>query len=664
MPEEFSSLEALVKARTSELNDSNSALQQEIQRRTEMEAELRRSWEYFRLIVEAAPVGVVMVNQEGRITLVNDEGCAIFGYTFEELVGQTMDILVPERARRGHKGLREAFFGEPGGRRHGRGREVPGVRKDGREILLEIDLTLLKVDAGTFAMASIVDVTERREHQQNMQRLAAIVQSSDDAIISETLEGTVTTWNPGAARLFGYTEEEMVGRPISMLLPPGRMMEEIDILNRVRQGGWVDHFETVRKRKDGILIDVSVTVSPMRDSKGKVVGAAKIARDITERKLAMKALKELNEALEQRVEDRTQQLSKAEARARSQAQLLEAVFHSMAEGVTMADASGRLTHFNPAAEELLGPALRAAPQPSGPALHGLYRADRTTPYPEQELPMARALRGETPESMEVFVRHERQPVGALLSVNARPIVGPQGEVRGAVAVFHDITERKKAEEMVSASLREKEALLREIHHRVKNNMQIISSILRLQGHYIKDPALNEVFKDCQGRIRTMALIHEMLYQSKGLARIDFKVYLQSLAGLLLRSQANKSVALRHQFDIDPLQLTMDVAIPVGLIANELLTNCLKHAFAGREKGLVRLALKGHIQGAIKLTIADDGRGLPADFAPEKSASLGLRLVKILTDQIKGKLEWRGTDGAEFVLTFRDREVPPGVSLGE
>jgi PAS domain S-box-containing protein len=572
-----------------------------------------------------------------------------------------MEILIPERARRGHKGLREAFFGEPGGRRMGRGREVPGLRKDGREILLEIDLTLLKVDAGTFAMASIVDITERRENQQNLQRLAAIVQASDDAIVSETLEGIVTSWNPGAARLFGYSAEEMVGKAMSVMLPAGRLTEEIDILNRVRQGGWVDHFETVRKRKDGVLIDVSITVSPMRDSKGKVAGAAKIARDITERKMAMKALKELNEELEQRVEDRTQQLSKAEARARSQAQLLEAVFHSMAEGVAVADAAGRLTYFNPAAERLLGPGLRSSSLESGATLQGLYQADGATLYPAQELPLARALRGETPAPLEVFVRHGLRPDGALLSVNARPILGSPGEVRGAVGVFHDITERKKAEELVAASLREKEALLREIHHRVKNNMQIISSILRLQGQYIKDPALNEVFKDCQGRIRTMALIHEMLYQSKGLARIDFKAYLQSLVGMLLRSQSNKAVTLRHQFDIDSLQLTMDIAIPVGLIANELLTNCLKHAFAGREKGLVRVALKGHNDGAIELTIADDGRGLPADFAPEKSASLGLRLVRILTDQIKGKLEWRGTGGAEFVLTFRDRETAANAS---
>jgi len=535
----------------------------------------------------------------------------------------------------------------------GRGRELAGRRKDGREIAVEIELTHLRANAGVFALASIVDVTERRENQHNLQRLAAIVQSSDDAIISTTVGGVLTSWNPGATRLFGYSAEEMVGKPIALLVPPERVTEEIDLLSGVREGKIVDHFETLRRRKDGLLIDVSVTISPMRDSAGIVVGAATIARDITDRKQAMNALKELNEALEHRVDERTAQLTKAEIRARSQAQLLEAVFHSMAEGVAVADATGHLTHFNTAAEKLLGPGLR--PNPSDPAhpLYGLYRADQTTLYPAEEMPLARALRGETPEPMEVFVRHAEKPDGALLSVNARPMLDSLGAVRGAVAVFHDVTERHKAEALVAASLREKEALLREIHHRVKNNMQIISSILRLQSQYIKDPDLREVFQDCQGRIRTMALIHEMLYQSEGLARIDFKTYLQSLAGLLLRAQSNKSLALRHQFDIAPSHLTMDLAIPVGLIANELLTNCLKHAFAGREKGLVRVALKVHHDRRIELTIGDDGCGLPADFAPGKSASLGLRLVKILTDQIKGSLEWNNANGAEFVLTFRD-----------
>jgi PAS domain S-box-containing protein len=661
MPDDPTSLENLVKARTAELNAANAALQKEIGRRNEIEAELRDSWEYFRLIVEAAPVGVIMVNLDGLITLANDEACAIFGYTLEELIGQKMDAIVPELSRASTASLPPADFARETKSR--RGHEMAGRRKDGREIVVEIDLTQLRSKAGIVGLASIVDVTERRENQLQLQRLAAIVQSSDDAIISKTLDGVVTSWNPGAVRLFGYTADEMIGQPIALLIPAERVTEEIDIISRVHEGKTIDHFETIRRRKDGLLIDVSVTVSPMFDSAGRVVGAADIARDITERKQAMNSLRELNEALEQRVDERTAQLTKAEIRSRSQAQLLEAVFHSMAEGVAVADASGHLTHFNPAAERFLGPSLHAEPSQQ---LSGLCRADQATPYPTAELPLARALRGETPGPMEVFARDPDKSGGVLLSVNARPMLDSHGAVRGAVAVFHDVTERNKAEELVAASLREKDALLREIHHRVKNNMQIISSILRLQAQYIKDPQLHEVFQECQGRIRTMALIHEMLYQTKGLARIDFKTYLQNLAGLLLRAQSNKGLILRHQFDIAPAELTMDLAIPVGLIANELLTNCLKHAFTGRKNGLVRVALKVHHEERIELIIADDGRGLPPDFAPEKSASLGLRLVKILSDQIKGQLQWNNAGGAEFVLTFRDRSaaLPPlAATLG-
>jgi len=153
------------------LNDTNEALQKEIRRRTEMEAELRRSWEYFRLIVEAAPVGVIMTNREGRITLANEQACATFGYTLEELVGQTLEILAPERFRAEHKALREQFLNETLQRRMGRGREVTGMRKDGVEIAVEIDLTNLLSDAGSFVMASIVDVTERKRQMNALREL-------------------------------------------------------------------------------------------------------------------------------------------------------------------------------------------------------------------------------------------------------------------------------------------------------------------------------------------------------------------------------------------------------------------------------------------------------------------------------------------------------------
>ena len=232
-----------------------------------------------------------------------------------------------------------------------------------------------------------------------------------------------------------------------------------------------------------------------------------------------------------------------------------------------------------------------------------------------------------------------------------PFLDEAGKPFQYIAIGTDITESKMAEEKIAQSLREKEALLREIHHRVKNNMQVISSILQLQTKYIKDPALLDVFKDCQGRIRTMWLIHEKLYRSEGLAQVDFKEYLESLVGLLLRSQTPKGVTLRNELQIAPLNLDVDTAIPLGLIANELVCNCLKHAFTGRPAGHMRISLSKLDHNRLQLEVSDDGKGLPPGFDPDKTSSLGVRLVKILSGQINGKMEFKGDAGTRFTIGF-------------
>src|SRR5262249_22287359 len=183
--------------------------------------------------------------------------------------------------------------------------------------------TRVLVDWMVFQLKQARETVRRREplrqrHREDAEvyeRLASIVESSDDAIISKDLNGIVVTWNEGAERIFGYTVEEMVGRPIALLIPPERFDEEPEILARLRQGQRIDHYETVRVRKDGRRIDISLTVSPIRDAEGRIVGASKIARDITERKLTERALREAREqlaaanvALEARVEERTKSL--------------------------------------------------------------------------------------------------------------------------------------------------------------------------------------------------------------------------------------------------------------------------------------------------------------------------------------------------------------------
>jgi two-component sensor histidine kinase len=239
-----------------------------------------------------------------------------------------------------------------------------------------------------------------------------------------------------------------------------------------------------------------------------------------------------------------------------------------------------------------------------------------------------------------------------MAITISPIEDTEGRVVGASTIARDITERKRAAGRIADSLREKDALLREVHHRVKNNMQVVSSLLQLQSNYLQDPKLLEPFHDCQNRIRTMALIHEKLYRSEGLAQIDFNEYLQSLTVMLLRAQG-KGPKIRSEFHLEPVVLGIDTALPLGLIANELISNALKHAFAGRQNGLVRVSLSRHNGGEFRLAVGDDGVGLPDDIS--QSNSLGVRLVRILTGQIKGRMEYKSDHGAEFTIIFSEHE---------
>ncbi len=228
-----------------------------------------------------------------------------------------------------------------------------------------------------------------------------------------------------------------------------------------------------------------------------------------------------------------------------------------------------------------------------------------------------------------------------------------GQMKGVIEYVRNITERKEAEDKLQASLQEKEVLLREIHHRVKNNLQVIQSLISLQSRRIKDGQALDLYKESQRRIHSMALIHERLYQSTNLSRIEFADYLRSLVVHLFHSMAPNTGRVALKMDLEPVELNINIAIPCGLIISELVSNALKHAFPGERSGEVTVSLRRGDDSSIRLGVKDDGVGLPAEFDVRLSESLGMQIVMTLVSQIDGRLQIGRERGAAFQVEFRE-----------
>jgi len=232
---------------------------------------------------------------------------------------------------------------------------------------------------------------------------------------------------------------------------------------------------------------------------------------------------------------------------------------------------------------------------------------------------------------------------------------PTGEI---VAIYNDVTEQERAKKEIKQSLEEKEMLLKEIHHRVKNNLMIISSLLNLQSQYITDKASQDVFKESQNRARSMALIHERLYQSTDLKRIDFGDYIRSLATELFHTYEADPGFIKLNINVEPILLDINTAIPLGLIVNELITNSLKHAFPKGNKGEINVDFHPK-DDHYEFTMKDNGIGFPEDIDFQNTDSLGLQLINSLTSQIDGDIELDRNNGTEFKIIFKELECNKG-----
>jgi sigma-B regulation protein RsbU (phosphoserine phosphatase) len=447
--------------------------------------------ERFRLLLEAAPEAIVVTKRDGRIIRVNTQTERLFGYPREELLGQNVEVLLPQRVRDRHVKKRAAYFSHPRVRPMGAGRELYARRKDGTEFPVDVSFGSLETGGETLVSGFIRDITERKRSEELVSHLAAIVETSDDAIVGKSLDGTILSWNSGAERLYGYKAEEVVGRPLALLVPPDRTDEFAPIMKGLRHGQRFARLETTRLHKDGHPIEISVTISPVKGRAGTVIGASVIARDITERK-----------------------------RAEDLASHLASIVEASDDGIFVSSLDGTIVSWNSGAERLLG---YTAEEVVGRPVAVLVPPDRAD---ELGWIMKALRRGKHIEHYET-TRVHKDGHRIDISVTVSPVKDKAGVVVGASVIARDITDRKRVE----MALRQSEERFRVA---LKNApVRVFNQDLELRFTWTNSHLLAWAKQDCLGKTdaeivggeegaRLTALKREVLRTGRG-ARTEAEV---------------------------------------------------------------------------------------------------------------------------------------------
>jgi PAS domain S-box-containing protein len=519
----------------------------------------------------------------------------------------------------------------------------------------------------------LAEAVRVRDMSLSAQRfLAAIIESSEDAIVSKNLNGIITSWNKGAERLFGYEEAEVIGKPINILIPPERQDEESLILGRVRSGDRIDHFETVRIHKDGHFIDISLVVSPIKDEAGKVIGASKIARDITERR-------------------------KSEEHLRRALEFDETVMLSMGEGLYTVDSEGRLTFMNPAAQRILGWTMD---EMLGRRMHDVTHHTRAdgSPFPEDECPGLAVLKhGKMLSEFEdVFIRKD----GTFFDVvySSSPLRG-DGKITGLVVVFRDISDRKQAEEERARLLqaetearaeaekanRLKDEFLATLSHELRNPLNVVigyAEILRRSEQSQQNPFVLKAAETIRRNALAQAqLVSDLLDLSRlqmgklslNQQPVSFSTVISDAIDTVRTEAAAKRISLDVRLDREVLVVEGD-PIRLGQIAWNLLNNAIKFTPA---EGKVLINLRQEDEYCV-LAVEDSGQGIAPEFLPhvfeifrqadasiarkQGGMGIGLALVKQLAELHGGEVKAESDGlGKGARITVKIPLYTPGAS---
>jgi PAS domain S-box-containing protein len=495
------------------------------------------------------------------------------------------------------------------------------VSREGQEYpVADSGAPILRPDGQMLGVVLVFrDQTEERRAQQAIRKSerekSAILTSMSELVAYQSLDHTILWANKAAADSLGLKPEDLVGRRCYELWHGRNEPCEICPVSRARDTGRPQEDEV--KTPDGRYWQIRGY--PVREESGQIVGMIEVTLEITEKRKAQMALKASEERYRRLTEN-------------AQDIIYRYTFYPRRG----------FEYVNPAATTITG----YTPEE--------HYADPDLGFKmivEEDKPLLEKV--STAEVSQPVVLRWRRKDGEIIWTEQRnvPIYDEAGRLVAIEGIARDITERMKNEAALRASLKEKEVLLREIHHRVKNNMQVISSLLNLQSRLIEDPQMVEMFRQCQRRIRSMALVHDKLYRSPDLANIDFAEYLKSLAETIFQDYRWQLGQVELKIDLDPLNLNINKAVPVGLIVNELITNSLKHGFPWGGKGTIWVTLKRVAENQARLQVKDDGVGIPEGFDLKKAQSMGLIIINTLVGQIDGEIEIRREAGTDVRITF-------------
>ncbi|CAJ35311.1 sensor histidine kinase [Methanocella arvoryzae] len=455
---------------------------------------------------------------------------------------------------------------------------------------------------------------ELQRRLADLEQFRALLDESNDAIFLINMEsGRFADVSGSACRQLGYSRNEFITMEPANLIDPDTRALILPLFT-----GQTERMNIVTSMlcKDGTRIPCEIAIRTV-DFNGKAFAVA-VARDITDR---------------QQIED---QLRQSEEKYRE-------IFDGASDGILILELdTGNTIDVNSTACSLFGLTREEAMHTD---FLRLYAGDKYTR--EDILRHFSEIRLSGPK---LSVQKTRTRDGRIFwaEFNLKCVRILDGDY--IMAIVRDVTERREAEEKIKASLLEKEVMLKEIHHRVKNNLQVVSSLLNIQSRYVTDPDDAELFKEGQNRVQAMALVHEKLYQSSDLARIDFSSYIDSLMKNLFYSYALGRDNIVLNTDIQPILMSVDVAVPCGLIVNELISNSLKHAFPEGRAGEIQIRIS-EADSKVVLEIADNGVGLPANYDFHTSESLGLQLVNLLVEQLDGSISLERHKGTKFTIAF-------------